>query len=250
MNGRLQVLGSLLRRVEIALLVVWIALAGVVWAFLSLGSEMREGELAGFDLLVLNALRRPGAAHVAIGPPWLTETMRDLTALGGLTVLAVMTILAVVLLLGYRRRLEALVLGVGVPLAQLSSGLLKDFYERVRPSFAVYGDLPSSMSFPSGHSTTATAAYFILAVIVSRADCRPSAKVFYFAVAALLSVMIGFSRVYLGVHWPTDVVAGWRLGSAWALIAALALRFGERRSGGRSLAVTRADFRAGATRIY
>lgn len=219
---------SLVGRVEIAFLVVWIGLAGTIWGFLALGSEMREGELSAFDLRLLDALRRPGQPHVAVGPAWLSECMRDFTALGGLTLLTLLTVLSVGVLLAERRRIEALVLAICVPLAQLSSGLFKDFYERTRPSFAVYGDLPSSMSFPSGHSTTATAAYFILAVVVSGLDRRRVAKVASFSIAVFLSLTIGVSRVYLGVHWPSDVIAGWCLGATWALTAAIVLRLARR----------------------
>jgi undecaprenyl-diphosphatase len=211
-------------RIEIALLAVWIALVGAIWAFLAIGSEMREGELTGPDRLVLEALRLPGQPHRAIGPHWLIESMRDLTALGGVTVLSIVTIISVIVLLGHKRRIQALVLGVCVPLAQVSSGLFKDVYERARPSFAIYGDLPTSMSFPSGHSTVATATYLILAVIVSSLEASRPMKVLGFAVAGLLSITIGFSRVYLGVHWPSDVIAGWCLGAAWAMVAAAALR--------------------------
>ncbi len=227
-------LARLLGRVEIALLLVWIALAGAIWSFLAIGSEMREGELTAFDLWVLDALRRHGQPHVAVGPQWLVESMRDVTALGGFTLLTLVTVLSVIVLAAHHRRVQALVLAVCVPLAQLSGGMFKNLYERARPSFAVYGDLPASMSFPSGHSTVATATYFVLAVIVASLETRRSMKVLAFAVAALLSLMIGVSRVYLGVHWPSDVVAGWCLGAAWALMAAVALRLSrpQRKNGG------------------
>lgn len=231
---RLESLARLLVRIEVALLLVWIALAGTIWAFLAIGSEMREGELTAFDFWVLNALRQPGQPHLAVGPHWLAESMRDVTALGGVTLLALVTMLSVVTLLGHGRKIQALVLATCVPLAQLSSGLFKDIYERARPSFTIYGDLPASMSFPSGHSTTATATYFILAVIVSSLEADRSMKVLSFAMAALLSVMIGVSRVYLGVHWPSDVIAGWCLGAVWAMVAALGLRVAHSRSRSRA----------------
>lgn len=210
--------------IEIALLAVWVALAGAVWAFLAIGDEMSEGELTAFDRLVLEALRQPGNPHAAIGPHWLLESMRDITALGGFTVLTLVTVISVIALLAHRHRVHALVLAVFVPLAQLSTEFFKGYYERPRPAFAVFGDLPTSMSFPSGHSTIATATYFLLAVIVASLEPRPSTRVLSFAVAAFLSVMIGFSRAFLGVHWPSDVVAGWCLGSAWALLAAVVMR--------------------------
>ena len=223
-------LGPLVTRVEIALLAFWIAIVGAIWSFLALGSEVGEGELAAFDRGLLLALRQPGEPHIAAGPPWLLECMRDVTALGGVTLLAFITVISVVALLVHRHNAQAVVLAVAIPLAQVSSDLFKTFYGRARPTFAVYGDLPISQSFPSGHSTVATATYFLLAVIVASLETRLSVKVLAFAVAAFLSIMIGVSRVYLGVHWPSDVIAGWFLGAAWALAAALGLRTITRRS--------------------
>ena len=227
--GWLSDFSHLAKRFEMAFLAAWFALAGSVWSFLAIGNEMHEGELTGYDRWVLEVLRLPGQPHKAIGPHWLMECMRDLTALGGITVLSLVTVLSVIALVGHGRRLQALVLAICVVLAQLSSGLFKDVYERLRPSYAIYGDLPASMSFPSGHSTVATATYLILAVIVSSIETNRSMKALSFAVAAFLSILIGFSRVYLGVHWPSDVVAGWCLGAAWALVAAVTLRSIDRR---------------------
>ncbi|GAA0564522.1 phosphatase PAP2 family protein [Rhizomicrobium electricum] len=215
---------SRLPRIETAVLAVWIAAAAAVWGFLGIADEMHEGELDAYDRAVISALRVAGDPHKAIGPHWLVESMRDVTALGGITLLVLVMAMSVIALLAYRHRLEALVLTGSVVLAQISSGLFKNFYERVRPTFAVYGDLPTSMSFPSGHSTTATATYFLLAVIVASLDPARPVKVLAFTVAALLALMIGFSRVFLGVHWPSDVIAGWCLGAAWAFAAAVLLR--------------------------
>lgn len=211
-------------RIEIALLAVWIVAAGAIWSFLAIANEMREGELTAFDRVVLEALRQPGAPHKAIGPHWLVESMRDITALGGVTLLSVVTVLAVIVLLGHKCRAQAFVLALFVPLAQLSSGLFKNVYERTRPSFAIYGDLPTSMSFPSGHSTVATATFLLLAVIVCSLETNRAMKALTFAAAAILPVAIGFSRVFLGVHWPSDVIAGWCLGAAWAMAGAVVLR--------------------------
>lgn len=216
--------GRVSARIEIALLAGWITAAAAFWAFLAIGGEMREGELTAFDRWILDALRYPGEPHRAVGPHWLSESMRDITALGGVTLLSVITVLSVLMLLGHKRKEQALVMAIFVPLAQLSSGLFKNIYDRPRPSFAIFGDLPASMSFPSGHSTVATATYFLLAVIISSLEESRVMKALAFAFAGLLSLGIGFSRMYLGVHWPSDVIAGWCLGASWALIAAVVLR--------------------------
>lgn len=225
-----QHLARLAARIEVSLLALWVALIAAIWAFLSLAGELREGELTAFDTWVLIALRHTGLPHEAIGPRWLTDSMRDITALGSFTVLFLITIVAVSMLAMHGKKRQAGVLAAGVVLAQISGQFLKLFYGRTRPSFAVYGDLPTSLSFPSGHSTVATATYFLLALIVAGLEVRTAAKVLVFAMAALLAIGIGFSRVYLGVHWPSDVIAGWCVGGFWALAASLVLsEFGRTR---------------------
>src|SRR5690242_3209234 len=154
-------------RIEVRLLALWVALVTAIWAFLSLASELREGELTAFDSWVLTALRHPNSATEAIGPRWLTGAMRDITALGSFTVLFIVTIVAVVMLYMHGKKRQAGVLAASAVLAQISGELLKLFYGRTRPSFAIYGDLPTSLSFPSGHSIVGTATYFLLALIVS-----------------------------------------------------------------------------------
>lgn len=213
----------LFAHVEARLLALWIGLVAAVWAFLALASELREGELTSFDTWVLLAFRHPNNPHQAVGPIWLTDGMRDITSLGSVTVLFLITAIAALILYIHDKKRHAAVLGAAIILSQLSDTLLKNFYGRVRPAFAVYGTPPVSLSFPSGHSTTATTAYFVLAMIAATLEVRTAVKVIFFAIAALLALSIGFSRVFLGVHWPSDVMAGWCVGGFWALAASLVL---------------------------
>ncbi len=210
-------------RVELTFLVSWIAVAAAILSFLMLAGEVSEGESTAFDSWFMEGLRLAGQPHVAIGPPWLVEIMRDVTALGSVTVLLIVTAIFSVGLLLHGRKAQGGILVAAVILAFLSSNLFKLLYARVRPDFAVLGVLPVSHSFPSGHSTTATATYFVFATIVASLEVGREAKVFAFAVAAFLSVAVGFSRVYLGVHWPSDVIAGWLLGAGWAVLTSVAL---------------------------
>ena len=209
----------LFAHMEARLLALWIALAGAAWAFLRVAGEFREGELTAFDTWVLLRLRHPNNPHQAIGPIWLTDGMRDITSLGSVTVLFFITAVAALILYFHNKKPHAAVLGAAVLLSQLSGDVLKNFYGRVRPAFAVYGTPPVSLSFPSGHSTTATTAYFLLATIAAGLETRTAVRILYFAIAALLALSIGFSRVFLGVHWPSDVMAGWCVGGFWALAA-------------------------------
>ena len=179
---------------------------------------MREGETVAFDRRIILALRAPGDPHQPIGPAWLTDALRDVTSLGGVTLIALATLMAAAALLYRRHWRRALVLIVVVVLANASDDGLKAFYSRARPDYAVAGLYLSPHSFPSGHSTASAALWLTLGTIAASFEPRTDAKVFWFAMAIATFLAVGFSRVYLGAHWPTDVLAGWILGAIWALV--------------------------------
>jgi len=222
------ILASLTRRVEPRLLVVIAVVCAALWGVIHLGSEVGEGDTVGFDRGVFLLFRQTTDPNLPVGPLWLRETARDITALGGFTVLTLVTIAAVAVLLVYDRRRQALVFALTAVAAQLLSEAAKHFVGRERPSFVTQYDMTSSSSFPSGHSMMAPAVYFTLAAIVAAGELRRGARRMLMAGSVVLVVAIGVSRVYLGVHWPTDVVAGWALGSAIALVAWVALQQGRR----------------------
>ena len=196
-----------------------VAVVGLgIWALLRLGSEMSERETLGFDRALVSALRLPGRPHEPIGPAWLPDTLRDVTALGSTTIITLATLIAAAALLFHRRWGRALVLIAVVVMASLSEDLLKALYNRPRPDFAVVGLYIRSQSFPSGHSTESAALWLTLATIAASFEARAAAKAFWFLLAVAAVMAVGFSRVYLGAHWPTDVLAGWMLGALWALI--------------------------------
>nr|WP_295659381.1 phosphatase PAP2 family protein [Polymorphobacter sp.] len=212
------------RRVEPRILVVIALVCAVLWGVAHLGSEIGEGETSGFDRAVLLAFRQTANPNLTIGPLWLRETARDITALGGFTVLTLVTLAAVAVLLVYDRRRQALVFGTTAVVAQVAAEAIKHYVGRERPMFVTQYDLITSSSFPSGHSMMAPAVYFTLAAIIAAGELRPAARRLLMGGSVVLVVAIGISRVYLGVHWPTDVVAGWALGSAIALVAWIALQ--------------------------
>ncbi|MEO8115145.1 MAG: phosphatase PAP2 family protein [Phenylobacterium sp.] len=214
---------KLLRRLESRALLLLLAGAAAVWAFLSIGGEMAEGETLAVDRRLLLALRAPGDPNNPIGSRSFEEAMRDVTALGGFTVLTVVTVVAVLAFLFHRRRLHALVLAATAVGAELCGEVLKSLYDRPRPDLVPHGSYVYSGSFPSGHSMLSAAIYLTLAMLISSLEPRQTTKALAFVVAALLMLAVGFSRVYLGVHWPSDVLAGWCAGAAWALAAWLAL---------------------------
>lgn len=221
-------LARLTQRVESLTIVVILCVAGALWAFIGLADEMIEGDLHAFDEAILMALRTPGDAANPIGGPQVETAMRDLTALGGITVLTLLTLSVTVFLLLRGKRASAAFLLAAVIGGQLLSHGFKTLFSRPRPDLVPHGVDVATASFPSGHSMMAAVTYLTLAVMLSRMDGRVRIRVFFVSVAAVLACAVGVSRVYLGVHWPSDVLAGWTLGAAWALIVWLVARWLER----------------------
>ena len=216
-----RVLASLTPR----LLAVIVAVGAAIWGVLWLSGEVRAGETTAFDRALILALRQTIDPDRLRGPAWLQESARDITALGGFTVLGLVSVAAIAVLIVYGRRRQALVFAAAAVGAQALAEAIKSIVGRPRPSFVARYDLIASSSFPSGHSMMAPAIYFTLASIVAAGELRPAARVLLMAGSVVLVAAIGVSRVYLGVHWPTDVVAGWTLGSAVALVAWVVLRW-------------------------
>ncbi|HLZ76747.1 phosphatase PAP2 family protein [Phenylobacterium sp.] len=224
-----KVLKHLLKRLESRVLIVLIAAAGALWGFFNIASEVGEGETKALDTRLLLMLRNAAEPSDPVGSQALQESMRDVTALGGVTVITLVTTVALLLFLMHRKLWHAGIFALAVTLAFVSSEGLKDVYDRPRPELAPHGSYVYGSSFPSGHSTLSAAVYLTLAVLISSLEANRGTKRMVFALAGVLVAGIGFSRVYLAVHWPSDVLAGWCLGGAWALIAWVALlRFGGR----------------------
>lgn len=218
-NARLRSLKNAWTGLETVALLAWLLLSGLVVAFLGLANEMREGELDAFDTHILQSLRQPGQPHLALGPIWLQESLRDVTALGSVTLIVLIMLIAALALVWHDRKRQAAVLVLLVPLSFLSNALIKALYGRPRPGFVLAGMTSFSNSFPSGHTTVSTAAYLVLAVVLASLETRRNRRVLVMAIAGGICILIGLSRVYLGMHWPSDVVAGWMLGSFWALLS-------------------------------
>ena len=214
---------ELARLIEARLLLTFVAVAAGLAAFAALTDEVRDGGAFGIDRTLLLAFRLPGQLNVASGPRWVQEAARDVTALGGFTVLLLVSIIATVMLLIHRRRSQAVVFATTVILAQVLSELLKAWVDRPRPMIVSHLDLVYSSSFPSGHAMMTPVVYLTLASVLANGERRRREKMLLLGAAVLLTAGVGVSRVYLGVHWPTDVLGGWCLGGAVALAAALVL---------------------------
>ncbi|MCP3101030.1 phosphatase PAP2 family protein [Myxococcus sp. K15C18031901] len=198
--------------------------------FIALSDEVTEGETQDFDERVLRALRSPDDPSTPRGPRWLRVAAQDVTALGGAPVLVLMTVCVCgFLLLARRYRTLMLVLAATVG-GTLLNGLLKRFFARPRPSVVPHLTEVMTTSFPSGHAMLSATVYLTLGALLAQLTERRRLKAYLLAVSLLLSCLVGLSRVYLGVHYPTDVLGGWVAGLAWALVTALVARALRRRS--------------------
>ena len=185
---------------------------------------MREDGVLSFDGAILLALRVPGHLNTPIGPPELKMVALDLTALGGWTVLT----LVIFLVAGYPavlgERRPALLAMIGTSSGALLSETLKTLFTRPRPELVVHFVPVSSYSYPSGHAMNAAIVYLTLAAIALPAAPSRVARAYLVTAALLLVVAIGLTRLYLGVHWPTDVLAGWAAGTGWTYFWAQLLK--------------------------
>ncbi|WP_112662124.1 phosphatase PAP2 family protein [Microvirga flavescens] len=201
---------------EIGPLVSFLGLALFALAFVMLANEVMEGETNTFDRALLLALRSPDNPADPLGPGWLEEAARDITGLGGTAVLGIVTVSAFIALLMAGKRGAALLVLIAVDGGMILSGLLKSGFDRPRPDLVPHAMEVYTASFPSGHAMLSAIAYLTLGALFARMFARKRLKAFIMGLAVFLTLIIGVSRVYLGVHWPSDVLAGWCVGAAWA----------------------------------
>jgi len=198
--------------------------AGSVWVFLEVADEVVEGSTKKCDTAILLAFRAQDDPEDPLGPRWVEEVGRDFTALGGVGVLLLLTATTVGYLLLDGRPYLALLAVFAVAGGLVMSLLLKNFFDRPRPDLVTHGSYGVTSSFPSGHSMMSAVVYLTLGALLARTQAKTRLKFYLIAVALFFTVLVGISRVYLGVHWPTDVLAGWAAGATWAIIVWIAAR--------------------------
>ena len=218
-------------RGELVLLAGGVVLLLLLLIVITLAGEVLEGETLKFDKRILLALRNPRDPSVPIGPPWLVSAALDITALGSVTVigLTVAAVAGFLVLQGMWRTGLFVTLASGGAL--VVNAALKQFFQRPRPDVVPHLREVMTMSFPSGHALTSAVVYLTLGALSMRIAERRVTKFYCMAVAMLITALVGASRVYLGVHYPTDVLAGWLIGLSWALLCWLVERGLERRAG-------------------
>jgi undecaprenyl-diphosphatase len=199
------------------LLAIALAAAGI-WTFIEVADAVLERDTHHIDRAILLAMRTPADPGDPVGPPWFEEMARDVTALGGTVVLGLGTLIVVGYLLLRRQGAAAALITVAVIGAQIMSALLKGAFDRPRPDLVPAFTYVYTASFPSGHAMLSAAVYLTFGTQLARIQPSTALRGYLIAVAVAVTVAVGASRVYLGVHWPSDVLAGWAAGAAWALL--------------------------------
>jgi undecaprenyl-diphosphatase len=201
---------------EFGLLLAVAGIAAGVLMFAEIADQVIDGGTQKLDRTILLSLRHPD--RTPLGPRFVQESARDITALGSVTLLSLLTIGVCVLLALDNRKHMALFMAGSVASGLLLSTLLKHIFNRPRPDLVPYAVYVTTASFPSGHSMLSAVTYLCLGALLARAQPRTVLKAWFMLSAIAITFLVGLSRVYLGVHWPSDVLAGWTAGAVWALV--------------------------------
>jgi undecaprenyl-diphosphatase len=194
-----------------------IGIAAIALLGLAAASLFAEGGANSVDHMLMLALRTPGALDDPIGPKWFEDVMRDMTGLGGIGVVIGSSLVFAGYLALRRRFVDVGVLAASVIGAQLVSAVIKHWVERPRPDLVSHEAAIYSASFPSGHTLMATTVYLTFAMLIAADFPERRVRDYLLGVAWVVSFAVGASRIYLGVHWPSDVLAGWCIGALWML---------------------------------
>lgn len=200
------------------ILMALIIAAGALFGFGKILTEVLEGESRAVDEFILLKMRDAVDPSNPWGPGWLEEMMRDITALGGTAILTLVTLSTVIYLVAKQKRGQALYLFCAVSSGMVLSNLIKMGIDRPRPELVPHGSIVYLPSFPSGHSLISAVVYLTLGALLAEVHSARRMKYYFMGLASVIVILIGVSRVYLGVHWPSDVLAGWMMGLAWALL--------------------------------
>lgn len=210
---------------ELSVLLIFFVIISSLWTFVEIAEEVADGDTADFDRMILLSMRNANDLSDPIGPRWVEEIGRDFTALGGNAVLTLLTLAVVGFLMFEGKQRLAVVLIVATMGALAVSTVLKKSYDRDRPDLVPHGSVVYTASFPSGHSMLSASTYLTLGALLAQTQRRKRVKAYILSIAIFATMLVGLSRIYLGVHWPTDVLAGWAAGAGWASICWLLARW-------------------------
>jgi len=220
-----------LERRELTWLMIGVGVCLLLWGFLALASEVMEGDTKTLDMRILVALRKSDDPSRPIGPDWVQNSLMDLTAIGGPTVLGLVVVSVAGFLLLQGRYHTAIVVLATAASGEIANYAMKNLFLRPRPDVVPHLRDVTSSSFPSGHAMESAIIYLTLGAMLMRVAERRVTKMYCIGIAIVLTLLVGISRVYLGVHYPTDVIAGWMFGFFWASLCWMVASRFERETG-------------------
>ena len=220
-----------LERHELGWLIAGLTVCLLLWGFLALASEVMEGDTTALDTKILVSLRKADDPSRPIGPAWVETALLDLTAIGGPTVLGLVVLSVVGFLALQGRYRTALVVLITAASGEVANVAMKNAFLRPRPTVVPYLRDVASTSFPSGHAMESAIIYLTLGAMLMRLAERRVTKLYCIGMAIFVTFLVGVSRVYLGVHYPTDVIGGWIFGFFWASLSWLVSRRFEAQTG-------------------
>lgn len=194
----------------------WLTFAFAMLAlsgFAALAGEMRESETARWDMAALHLAQQWRAAH-----PMGLAVMRELSSLGSTPVMTLFTVLAAGYLCTVGRPARAVAVSLAMISAALAVTALKMGFGRARPDPIFAALVQDGLSFPSGHTSMSAVFYLTAGVLLAQRQEGLRVRAFLIGIAAFMTVLIGVTRVMLGVHWASDVLAGWAFGAGWAAL--------------------------------
>lgn len=206
-------------------MVLTIAGASLLVFFALLTMRVFGGSTESVDEAIMLFMREADDIHTPWGPGWFEELVRDYTALGGIPILMAFTFF-VTCYLAMEKKYHAAIYVIATALSVLLvSTLLKELFDRARPDLVEAGTRVYTSSFPSAHAMMSTCMYLTFGVLLAHYETRRGKKVIVLVFSALIILAVGLSRIYLGVHWPTDILAGWTAGAIWALLCWIIYRY-------------------------
>jgi undecaprenyl-diphosphatase len=206
-----------LARGEIAALAAFGILAGGLAVFADIAEDYDEDEARGFDMQVLTSLHPGPDLADPIGPAWLDRAAQDFSAFGSLAIICTIALVVIGFMVMQKRFAQAGMLVFALAGGLLLSETMKGIFERTRPPEIYHMAGALNASFPSGHALLSTVFYLTLGAMLARLLQRRRNKVYAISIALVIALLVGLTRIYLGVHWASDVLAGWSLGASWAM---------------------------------
>ena len=190
----------------------------LVWCFWEIAEDVIEGDTHNIDTSILLMMRNPLDQNLPWGPSWLQEMVRDISSMGSTAFLTIATGLVAVFFIMTRRFKRAAYLVSSVISGAVISNLLKMGFDRPRPDLVPHGTIIHTASFPSAHSMMSAIVFLSIGALLAKSQSSRGLKISFMSAAVFLTLIVGISRIYLGVHWPSDVMAGWIAGTMWAMI--------------------------------